>query len=49
MDAALKAVGAHSELVTFEDRDHSLDDSATRADMLRQSDAFLRRSLGISP
>src|SRR5665213_2550492 len=48
MDAALKAVGAHSELVTFEDRDHSLDDSATRADMLRQSDAFLRRSLGIS-
>ncbi len=49
MDAALKAAGAHSELVTFEDHDHNLDDSATRAEMLRQSDAFLRRSLGISP
>jgi dipeptidyl aminopeptidase/acylaminoacyl peptidase len=49
MDAALKAAGAKSQLVIFEDRDHQLEDSAVRADMLRQSDAFLRRSFGMSP
>jgi dipeptidyl aminopeptidase/acylaminoacyl peptidase len=49
MAAALKAAGAKCDLVTFEDRDHQLDDSAVRADMLRQSDAFLRRSFGMSP
>ncbi len=49
MAAALKAAGAQAELVTFEDRDHALEDSQVRADMLRQSDAFLRRAFGMTP
>lgn len=49
MQAALKAAGANSRLVTYDERDHQLEDSAVRADMLRQSDAFLRRSFGMSP
>jgi dipeptidyl aminopeptidase/acylaminoacyl peptidase len=49
MAAALKAAGAKCDLVTFDDRDHQLEDSAVRADMLRQSDAFLRRSFGMNP
>ena len=49
MDAALKAAGANSQLVIFDDHDHQLADSAVRADMLRQSDVFLRHSLGMSP
>lgn len=49
MAAALKAAGAQCDLVTFEDRDHTLDDSDVRADMLRQSDAFLRRAFGMAP
>jgi dipeptidyl aminopeptidase/acylaminoacyl peptidase len=49
MAAALKAAGAKCDLVSFDDRDHDLEDSALRADMLRQSDAFLRRSFGMSP
>jgi dipeptidyl aminopeptidase/acylaminoacyl peptidase len=47
MAAALKAAGAKCDLVTFEDRDHQLEDSTVRADMLRQSDAFLRRTFGM--
>jgi dipeptidyl aminopeptidase/acylaminoacyl peptidase len=49
MDAALKAAGANSQFVTFDDHDHQLEDSAVRTDMLRQSDAFLRHCLGMSP
>jgi dipeptidyl aminopeptidase/acylaminoacyl peptidase len=49
MDSTLKSLGANSQLVVFEDHDHQLDDSAVRADMLRQSDVFLRHSLGMSP
>jgi dipeptidyl aminopeptidase/acylaminoacyl peptidase len=49
MATALKAAGAKCDLVTFEGRDHQLDDSTVRADMLRQSDAFLRHSFGMSP
>jgi dienelactone hydrolase len=49
MAAALKAAGVKCDLVTFEDRDHQLEDSAVRTDMLRQSDAFLRRSFGMNP
>jgi dienelactone hydrolase len=49
MAAALKAAGAKCDLVTFDDHDHQLEDSAVRADMLRQSDAFLRRAFGMSP
>jgi dipeptidyl aminopeptidase/acylaminoacyl peptidase len=49
MQAALKSAGVRSELVTYEDRDHQLDDSVVRADMLRKSDAFLRQAFGMSP
>ena len=49
MADALKAAGAKSELVTYPDLDDQLEDSAARTDMLRQSDAFLRRSFGMSP
>jgi len=45
MDAALKAAGKQSRLVVFEGLDHQLDDSAARADMLKQSDEFLRKTL----
>ena len=47
MAAALKAAGVQSELVTYPDRDHQLEDSEVRADMLRRSDAFLRRAFGM--
>src|SRR3984957_1231735 len=43
----LAAAGVPHELVTWPDLDHQLDDSAARAEMLRKSDAFLRRALGI--
>jgi dipeptidyl aminopeptidase/acylaminoacyl peptidase len=49
MAAALKAAGAQCDLVTYEDRDHQLDDSSVRTDMLHQSDVFLRRAFGMSP
>ena len=49
MADALKAAGAQAELVTYQDLDDQLEDSAARTDMLRQSDAFLRRSFGMSP
>ena len=35
------------ELVTWQDLDHYLEDSAARAEMLRKSDAFLRQALGL--
>jgi len=47
MDARLKAAGAQSTLVTWDDLDHQLDDSAARAEMLRRSDAFLRKAFGM--
>jgi dipeptidyl aminopeptidase/acylaminoacyl peptidase len=43
----LAAAGVPHELVTWPDLDHQLDDSAARAEMLRKSDAFLRRVMGI--
>jgi dienelactone hydrolase len=49
MAAALKAAGAQVDLVSYEDHDHNLEDSEVRADMLRKSDAFLRRAFGMSP
>ncbi len=49
MHSALRAAGVSSQLVTFEDRDHQLDDSTVRADMLRQSDSFLRHAFGMGP
>ena len=43
----LRSAGKKVELVTYEKRDHYLDDSQVRIDMLRKSDAFLRTSLGM--
>jgi dipeptidyl aminopeptidase/acylaminoacyl peptidase len=42
MDAALKAAGKPSELVTFEGLEHGLVDSNVRAHMLDRIDAFLK-------
>jgi dipeptidyl aminopeptidase/acylaminoacyl peptidase len=47
MAARLKALGRDCELVTFDKLDHQLDDSAARAQLLGQSDAFLRKALGL--
>jgi dipeptidyl aminopeptidase/acylaminoacyl peptidase len=47
MDSHLASAGVPHELVTWPDLDHYLEDSAVRADMLRKSDAFLRRSMGL--
>lgn len=43
----LQSAGRQVELVVFPGLDHQIEDSAARARMLRESDAFLRRSLGI--
>ena len=47
MQDRLRGAGRQAELVTFPGLDHYLQDSQARARMLRESDAFLRRSLGI--
>ncbi|MET1110095.1 MAG: S9 family peptidase [Allosphingosinicella sp.] len=47
MNDRLKAAGAQSELVTYAGLDHQIEDSLARAEMLRRSDAFLRKALGI--
>jgi len=47
MDAALRKAGKRSTLVIFPGLDHQLDDSAARAQLLDQSDAFLRTSMGM--
>jgi dipeptidyl aminopeptidase/acylaminoacyl peptidase len=49
MADALKGAEVPAALVTFPDLDDHLEDSAARTEMLRQSDAFLRRSFGMSP
>ena len=43
----LAAAGVPHELVTWPDLDHQLEDSAVRAEMLRKSDAFLRKAMGM--
>ena len=43
----LKAVKARSDLVTWDDLDHYLEDSSARTEMLRKSDAFLRQAFGM--
>lgn len=43
----LRAAGKTVELVVYPNRDHYLDDSQVRIDMLRKSDAFLRSSMGL--
>ena len=47
MESKLKAAGKQVRLVTYPNLDHQLEDSGVRADMLRQSDAFLRQTMGI--
>lgn len=47
MAQVLKAAGVRCDLVIFQDRDHGLEDSAVRTDMLRRSDAFLRSAFGM--
>lgn len=47
MAAHLEAAGNKCELVTWPDLDHHLDDSAARTQMLRKSDEFLRKALGM--
>jgi dipeptidyl aminopeptidase/acylaminoacyl peptidase len=47
MDAALRRAGKQSELIVYPRLDHSFLDGATRADMLRRSEKFLRASLGL--
>jgi dipeptidyl aminopeptidase/acylaminoacyl peptidase len=43
----LSAAGVQHELITWPDLDHQLEDSEARAEMLRKSDAFLRRALSM--
>jgi dipeptidyl aminopeptidase/acylaminoacyl peptidase len=45
MDKQLKKAGKSSELIVYPDLEHSLRDGTVRADMLRKSDAFLRKQL----
>jgi len=47
MAARLTAAGGKCEFVEFPDLDHQFEDSAARAQMLRKSDEFLRKSLGM--
>lgn len=45
MDKALRGAGKSSELIVYPKLEHSLRDGTARADLLRRSDAFLRRQL----
>ncbi len=45
MEAALKTAGKPVEFVTYPGLDHQIYDSTARADMLRRSDAFLKKAL----
>jgi acetyl esterase/lipase len=47
MAARLKSAGVSCDLVTWDDLDHQLEDSAARAQLLRRSDEFLRKALGM--
>lgn len=47
MESRLRSAGKSVRLVTYPALDHGLPDSAARADMLRQSDQFLRETMGI--
>jgi dipeptidyl aminopeptidase/acylaminoacyl peptidase len=49
MAERLTGAGKTNKLVTWEDLDHQLDDSSARATMLRTSNEFLRKSLGLDP
>ena len=45
MDKALRAAGKSTELIVYPGLEHSLRDGTARADMLRQSQAFLSEHL----
>jgi dipeptidyl aminopeptidase/acylaminoacyl peptidase len=45
MEKELKKAGKSAELIVYKDLEHSLVDGTVRADMLRKSDAFLRKQL----
>ncbi len=47
MASRLKGAGRPAEYIEFEGLDHQLDDGAARTRMLRESDAFLRKSLAM--
>jgi dipeptidyl aminopeptidase/acylaminoacyl peptidase len=47
MQDKLKGAGVQTELTVYPGLDHQLDDFTARSDMLRKSDAFFRRALGI--
>jgi dienelactone hydrolase len=47
MASSLAAAGVKSELVTWDQLDHYLDDSAAREKMLRKSDEWLRLAFGM--
>lgn len=47
MDKSLQSAKVPHEFLSFEDLDHQLDDSAARAEMLRKSEAFLRKNLNL--
>jgi len=49
MASRLESAGVKHELVTWDDLDHHLEDSAARTEMLRKSDAFLRQAIGEAP
>jgi dipeptidyl aminopeptidase/acylaminoacyl peptidase len=49
MASRLESAGVRHELVTWDDLDHYLEDSAARTEMLRKSDAFLRQAAGKAP
>jgi dienelactone hydrolase len=49
MAARLSSAGVPHELVTWPDLDHQLNDSEVRAEMLRKSDAFLRKTMNLGP
>jgi acetyl esterase/lipase len=47
MNDHLAGAGVQHELVTWPDLDHYLEDSAAREEMLRKSDSFLRKAMGL--
>jgi dipeptidyl aminopeptidase/acylaminoacyl peptidase len=47
MASRLTSAGGKCELVEWPDLDHQLEDSAARTQMLRKSDEFLRKALGL--
>jgi dipeptidyl aminopeptidase/acylaminoacyl peptidase len=49
MAERLAAAGVKHELVTWDDLDHYLEDSAARTEMLRKSAAFLGQAIGQAP